>query len=552
MFQNKLRIGLLLDDESACLWVYKMLEQIHLGDYAEIVLIVKKKASEQPQSVFNKRKNLPFLFNNLYKKFERSFLKASPDAFRIVSLEPILKQIDILEVKCIEKKFSDYIVDTDIEKIKQYNIDVFLRLGFRILRGNILKSAKMGVWSYHHGDNFNYRGGPAGFWEVFKRDREVGSVLQILSEDLDGGEVLYRSWSTIYRTLEQSLNSYYWKTALFVPRKLKELHTKGEEKFFEKLRLENGKLCFYSERLYTTPRNSEFLSLFISNYWDWLKLNIWKIFNFEQWVLLYSFNQNGLSTSLFRYKKLVPPKDRFWADPFVVFEEGKYFIFFEELIYKETKGHLSVIEIDKKGVTSQPKVILKKPYHLSYPFIFKYEDTYYMIPETEENANIQLYQSTNFPYEWKFKMNLMENVKAVDTTLFIEDGKFWMFTNIKVIDGGAYSEELFLFSSDSLFSNSWTSHPANPVVSDVKSARPAGRLFYKDGKLYRPSQDCSYKYGYATVINEVLVLNENEYKEVAVTKLLPNWSKEVSATHSFTYDNGLSVIDASVKRSKWF
>ena len=88
-----------------------------------------------------------------------------------------------------------------IKSIKKYNLDVLIRFGFKILRGKILKSSKYGVWSYHHGDNNENRGGPAGYWEVFEGHHITGSVLQILNEDLDNGQILYRSFSAIIRNL---------------------------------------------------------------------------------------------------------------------------------------------------------------------------------------------------------------------------------------------------------------------------------------------------------------------------------------------------------------
>jgi hypothetical protein len=213
-------------------------------------------------------------------------------------------------------------------------------------------------------------------------------------------------------------------------------------------------------------------------------------------------------------------------------------------------GYLSVVEIDKKGMKSEPVVILKQPYHLSYPFIFEHDGQYFLIPESEENSTIQLYAAKNFPYEWEFKMNLMENIKAVDTTLFFKDDKFWLFANIREMEGASASEELFLFSSDTLFTKEWKNHPCNPVISDVKSSRSAGRLFYKNGKLYRPSQDCSVRYGYGTVINEVIELNERNYSEVKVSGITPDWDDDIVATHTLSYDEGLSVVDATLKRKK--
>ncbi|WP_276372803.1 hypothetical protein [Chryseolinea sp. H1M3-3] len=552
--KKKIRVGLLIDDFLIPFWAFRMIENISSSSFAEVVLIVKKKSSSNKRSSFIRKiqKNYHLFFYKLYRKIEDNLFKITPNAFEYKDLKPLIKTSQVLEVTCIEKNFSDYIQENDIRQIKGLDVDVFVRLGFRILRGEILKASKFGVWSYHHGDNKVNRGGPAGFWEVFGRKREIGSVLQILTEDLDGGKVLYRSWSTVHRLLNHSLNIFYWKTSLFIPRKLKELFESGEHAFRQKLTSENEKLEFYSHPLFTAPRNSKFLVLFFSHYWDWLKLNVWKLFNFEQWILLYAFNKRGIATSVFTYKRLIPPRDRFWADPFVIYEEGKYYIFLEELIYKKQKGHLAVMEIDANGSYKLPTVILERSYHLSYPFIFKYEGEYYMIPESTENSTIELYHAVGFPFKWEFCMNLMENVSAVDTTLFIKDNKFWLFTCIKEIEGAAMSEELFLFCANELFTNTWESHPLNPVISDVKYARPAGRMFYHNGKLYRPSQDSSYKYGYSTVINEVLVLNEREYQECKVSEISPNWATDVKATHTLSFDQNLTVIDAAINRKKWF
>jgi hypothetical protein len=106
---------------------------------------------------------------------------------------------------------------------------------------------------------------------------------------------------------------------------------------------------------------------------------------------------------------------------------------------------------------------------------------------------------------------MANNILAVGSTVFEHSGKFWLFTNIAVPDGSTFNE-LHLFYSDSL-EGEWTPHP-NPIVSDVRRARPAGALFFEGGKLIRPGQDRRLRYGYAlTLTNEVEVLSESDYKE---------------------------------------
>lgn len=286
-----------------------------------------------------------------------------------------------------------------------------------------------------------------------------------------------------------------------------------------------------------------------------IKKTAYELFFIEQWQLRYKFTKDGepFSAAAFgTYQKLIPPKDRFWADPFIVEDNGKYYVFIEELEYRDAKGYISVMEIEEgnsRKVKSQK--ILEKPYHLSYPFIFKLNGNYYMIPETSGNKTIDLYQCEAFPYQWRFWGSLMENVIAADTTILFREGKYWMFTNIQPEQGVAANEQLHIFYSDSLLSNTWTPHHANPVISDVSNARPAGNIFEYEGSLYRPSQDCAVRYGWGMSINKILKLNENEYIEENIAHVAPTWEKDLLATHTYNRQGKLSVIDVLAKRRRF-
>lgn len=555
--RRQLRIGILLDDFIVPAWFYAMIEKINAGGYARFVVVVKKKPIASPQkSLASKLKaNYHHTCYIAYRKFEDRFFRPEPFAFEKKDISVLFSHVPVLEVIPIQKKFSDYFQPEDIQKIMEYDVDVFIRNGFRILRGDILKTARHGIWSYHHGDNYVNRGGPAGVWEAIEGWRELGSVLQILSEKLDGGDVLYRSWSQRKVILiNEGINNMYWKTLSFMPRKLKELHDKGGETFRRDTEKENQALSFYSNRLYTTPSNREFITRISKRIWNKTKLKFRSLFFFEQWILLFAFNKSAdISTTLYKFKRITPPKDRFWADPCVIRKNDRYYIFLEELVYKQNNGkaHIAVLEMDDKGNYGKPEIVLKRDYHLSYPFIFEYKNELYMVPESMDKKTIELYKCTSFPQTWEFVMNLKENINAVDTTIFEKDGKVWMFTNIKENEGASNFDELFLFYADDLLTKNWKAHPKNPIVSDIKSARPAGPLFYRNKKLYRPSQDCSHRYGYATILNEVLVLNEQEYSEYPVTSIQPNWSKDLVATHSLCHTHKLTVVDACIKRRKY-
>jgi hypothetical protein len=174
-----------------------------------------------------------------------------------------------------------------------------------------------------------------------------------------------------------------------------------------------------------------------------------------------------------------------------------------------------------------------------------------MIPESSEKRTIELYQSIDFPYQWQYVMTLMKDVKAVDTTVTFMNGKWWMFTAIAEQEAAAPQVELFLFYAEDLLTDKWHPHPMNPIVSDVKRARGAGSLILKDGKLFRPSQDCSRAYGFGFDLNEITLLSETSYAERTVTSVRPDPKTGILATHTYARQGNLTVVDALRRRTRW-
>ena len=560
MSKNKLKIGLLVEDDNLPAWTFEMIRQIKESHYAEISLIIENETQKTApnlslwEKVKNNKHRLGYLFVRkvLEVTYDRLIdrVQTLPDATESHHCGELYKDIPVVKVKPVQKKHSDYFIDSDIKQIKEPQLDVIIRLGFRILRGDILTASKYGVWSFHHGDNHLNRGGPAGYWESMESWPETGAILQILNEDLDNGQVLYRSYScTNEFSFNENVNNYFWKSLFFMTRTLESLYIEGEKEFFEKITLQNQDPKIYSEKLYKSPTNTELAKLTVNKLTEKFFHIVQNKFYFEQWILLFDLKKE-FSSSLWRYKRIIPPKDKFWADPHVIYRDNTYYIFIEEYLYKTAKGHISLIEMDEKGNYSEPKVILDKDYHLSYPFTFEQKGELYMIPESVENRTVELYRCTQFPDKWEFVMNLMEDVSLLDATVLFYNNKWWMFANGAEHKAVSTWDELFLFSSDDLQSQNWTPHPMNPIISDCKRSRPAGKIFEKNGNLYRPSQNSSHKYGYGFNFNKIVLLNEKSYLEEIVSKVEPNWSDDVTATHTFSSAHNLYVIDAQIKTKK--
>lgn len=552
---QKLRVGLLMDSNELPLWEFILIERLINSYYASVELVILNEKKKTRKSL------LKMIINNwkysiyfLYSKLDQKLFNIQPNAFELKDTTDLLSGISIIKVKPITKNKSYYFENNDIIKIKHHNIDILIRFGFGILRGEILQSAKYGIWSYSHGDNNINHGGPSGFLEVMKNQDVTESFLQILTEDLNAGRVLYRSFSKTDKwSVHRNRNNFHWKSLSFLPRKIEQLYKMGDVKFFNNIDKQNKSLspCLNRDFSKNIFKNMEMFKLISTLVLRYIIHKMIKFIYFEQWIVLFSI-RNDQSKSFRRFIKIIPPKDRFYADPFIIKKENMYYIFIEEFVYKSNKGHISTIEMDEKGNYGKPVKIIDKPYHLSYPLIFKDKDDYFLIPESCSNKTIELYKCIEFPFKWAFHMNLMENIEAVDTTLFYHKNKWWLFANIIENPGASCLDELFLYYSDSLNTKKWIPHPLNPVISDVRKSRPAGNIFIHDGKLIRPSQNSSSRYGFGLKINEITILNENEYEEIEIESIEPDWDKEVLALHTLNYSGKLTVADAILRRKRFW
>jgi hypothetical protein len=117
-------------------------------------------------------------------------------------------------------RYSQYFHDQDVSTIRSYDLDFIVRFGFNIIRGDILKVARFGIWSFHHDDEQKYRGGPPCFWEIYNGDPVTGVILQRLTSRLDAGVVLRKGYfQTDFGSYENSfdravLGSVGWPAAV--------------------------------------------------------------------------------------------------------------------------------------------------------------------------------------------------------------------------------------------------------------------------------------------------------------------------------------------------
>jgi hypothetical protein len=243
----------------------------------------------------------------------------------------------------------------------------------------------------------------------------------------------------------------------------------------------------------------------------------------------------------YRTRWLFKPAKRFYfADPCVLKHNGSMFVFFEKFDRHERKGSIYVIDFDGKDSQGKMLLSMSSPYHLAYPIVFKHNDEVYMTLEEARSNNIQLYRLIAFPDKWEKVVILVENISGLDPTICRHDNLWWLFFALKE---KGQSIKLYIYYSDHLF-GPWKAHKRNPVKADIRSSRPAGKIFYYKGSLVRPAQDCSISYGGRIVLNKINKLTPSEFDEKAIKYIEPHFDNKYNqGVHTLSIGREFSFLD---------
>ena len=174
---------------------------------------------------------------------------------------------------------------------------------------------------------------------------------------------------------------------------------------------------------------------------------------------------------------------KFVADPFLIKEGDTWYLFFEVYNLDTKQGDLAVATSKNLVTWKYESVVLDETFHLSYPYVFKSDGEYYLIPESFEDNSVRLYRAESFPTKWTYVQTLIEGRDYVDNSIVFYEDMWWLFSSVTTND------TLYLHYAESL-TGPWQEHPSSPVVeADVHKARPSGRMLVLEDRLYRLTMD---------------------------------------------------------------
>lgn len=553
-----LRIGVIVNrGDAQHLIIRKTLEDIVRCNFAEIACVIvncEPPTREGPRgplpariasNLFDSRKRSRLLYMAYLRLLDRR-RRAQPDPHSEVDCQDLFEGIPRIDVMPIRKGFVHRFSAEDVERVRSLDLDVILRFGFNILRGDILNAARHGVWSYHHGDSERYRGGPSQLWELMESNPLTGAVLQRLDDSLDACAVLHKAILSTCPRPWLSMNRYnvHWSTQHFVIQKLHELHRYGAEHVERQTR----QCGVYGGRrkIYRAPDNIDMARWLVPLAFRTVARKVAKHGEISHWRIALRRSprplyEDAASVRATDFEWLESPRGRFWADPFLIEEGGETWLFFEDFDRAKRKGAIDCGRL-VNGRLTDIRTVLMKPHHLSYPSVFKYDGAVWMVPESEQTRQIQLYRARRFPDDWVLERTLLD-LRAVDSSLFQYDGRWWMTTSPVIVSGQAPIMLLFVAPEPW---GPWTLHPRGSVCTDVRWARGAGSIIADGDRLIRPSQDCSSGYGYCLWFNEV-TLSESTYEERHATRLLPN-ALGIDGVHTYNRVGEWEAIDGRIPR----
>ncbi|PKP01965.1 MAG: hypothetical protein CVU11_13645 [Bacteroidetes bacterium HGW-Bacteroidetes-6] len=441
------------------------------------------------------------------------------------------QNIPVLTIKAQAGKHSHRFSVSDIESIQDFQPDFILRFGYNILKGDILNCCPYGVWSFHHGDEQKYRGGPFGFWEILRRDYCSGVILQRLTERLDAGHVLLkRNYITIFHSwkeMRQRLLLENTDMPLLAARKF----ISNKEPIPEP--------ADTTAKLYKTP------SLFVMLFFVFRLMLSRAIFHFRRLFIYERWHVESGLVSNSPFDLMKPdfewnPKNRreFLADSFVCVTSQSFHIYAESFSYKLGKGSISVASSD--GTVKQ---LIERPTHLAYPYIFEYDNNRWLIPENADSGSCIAYQLSECGDI--IREHVLLNLPVVDPSVVFFEDRFYLFCGLK---NDYPNEKLYVFWANEFYGE-WTPHFLNPVKVSPVGSRSGGTIFEWQNNYYRPAQVSQRFYGEKVQIYNILQLSPHEFSEVIECEILPeSINKKASGLHTFSLSDKRYVVDLKFHR----
>ncbi len=447
---ERLRIGILCDGTVFRRWQAECIRQVLAVDGVEpVVLIVHEKAA------IEKRK--PSMKHALYRWFKTNRLRAK--ALASEDLSATLAGIPKLLCRPVGPSTAQRLEKDDLAAIKTYSPDVLLRFGFNILHGDILTLTRHGIWSYHHGDEEEYRGRPVGFWEIMRGDPVTGVTLQRLTEQVDAGLILRKGWfRTIDHSLSQNLDSVMLGSTGWMAQVCREL-------LMGRTDAAEGVPSVSEAPVHEAPDNVDLLGFLFTCNRNRMAFDRRRGGQQDEWNIgvLYQPIASLLDAKPSLNVRWLPSpgSGQQRKTPFGYLTDGQLNVLYGKYDSSKNKSAISRIRPKRDNVLKRSRMMLSNEHTLSHPFLLEHDGRLFVIPESSA-GRVELYEVHVTNEALVFVRTLLEE-PLCSPTVFRHEGRWWLFGTKEPLADVA----LYAYHAAEL-EGPWTAHVSNPLKMDVR------------------------------------------------------------------------------------
>jgi hypothetical protein len=540
---DQLRIGILCDGLTFQRWQAECIQQVlAVPGVIPVLVVVQDKPAKVSLSFSQRVLRYPWRMA-FYLWWRNNRFK--PVAYEPIDLSTVLGPVPRLNCRPLKMGIAQGFNAKDLGDIASARPEVLLRFGFNILKGDILQLPRYGVWSYHHGDEEEYRGQPPGLWEIMDQRAVTGAILQRLTEKLDAGLILRKGWfRTAQHSLATTVDNVLMGSAGWAAHVCRELLNGNEA-------AANGTLSKTTAPIRKYPGNLDFLELLMKSNSSQARLRKQQKQEREEWNvgLLYQ-----PISALLEPKPNVnvrwlpaPGEGQSRSAPFGYMAEDQLNVLYGKFDVASGKADISRLRPKRDNVLKRSRTMLMNDGSPSYPYVIEHNGIAHVVPENSSNGRVDLYRvnATNDGLE---RIGTLLEEPLLSPTLFQHEGRWWLMGTKAPLDDVA----LYIYHAAAM-EGPFVPHMLNPVKMDVRSARPGGTPFVHQGQLYRPAQDGSQTHGWRVALMRVNELSPTVFREEQARTIGPfkgsMWSAglhTLSAVGEFTLVDGKRYVSAEI------
>ena len=230
------------------------------------------------------------------------------------------------------------------------------------------------------------------------------------------------------------------------------------------------------------------------------------------------------------------PKDRWYADPFILKHDNeKIILLVEEYLYKTRLGRIAQLTISRKDYSLiSDEVVLELDSHLSFPAIKRVGENVYIYPENANGLGLALYEYNSEKNQAVYLKTISDEplADAIITSVF---GNQLMFaTTIPNHNGNILNVYDFDDNGHSVLKAK--------LYFPTNIARNAGDWFKVGNTVLRPAQDCNGGYGKSVILQKISHKG-NEFEFEDICRIESRHPRYNTGCHTFNYHKGIGVID---------